>query len=301
MGYVFNTLMVCLSDGFVYSLIGMGYFITFTTLDFPDLTVEGTVVTGGIVYAILVNAGIPPVIAMLAAFICGALAGSLTGILNVKAKISPLLSGILVMTGLISINLVLTVIGTHGGFDGMGGMTTIPCRQSIIFPFLPENVRKPVTFFIVAVSVKLIIDFYLKTKSGMALIATGNNARFTTMLAKNPGHYKILGLAIGNGLAALSGSIIAQSRQTANQSMGAGMVVIGLAAVIIGTSVFSKVNFMKPTTKVIIGAVIYQGCLAIATAIGIPSAYNKFIMAILFTAALIFSRYNSKKAGQTAK
>ena len=149
-----------------------------------------------------------------------------------------------------------------------------------------------------ALIVKLLVDAYLKTKSGLLLFATGNNSQFTTMLAKDPGSSKILGLALGNGLAALSGALIAQSRGNANQGMGVGMIVIGLASVIIGLSLFRKVRFMKPTTMVILGSIIYQACLSIASLIGVPSAYNKLIMALLFTVALILSgKLNTKKSG----
>src|SRR5699024_4238134 len=125
--------------------------------------------------------------------------------------------------------------------------------------------------------------------NGLLLRAAGNNSQYVTMLAKNQGTSKILGLAIGNGYAAVSGALIAQSRGNANQGMGIGMIVIGLASLIIGLSVFGKLRFMKPTTMVIIGAVIYQACLGIALLIGVPSAYNKIIMAVLFTAALVVS------------
>ena len=116
------------------------------------------------------------------------------------------------------------------------------------------------------------------------------------MLAKNPGTSKIIGLAIGNGFSAMSGALIATSRGNANQSMGIGMVVIGLASVIIGLSVFRKVRFMKPTTKVIFGSIIYQAALSIATYLGVPSAYNKFLMAVLFTIALVLSNIGKKGA-----
>lgn len=286
-------LMVCLGDGFMYSLLAMGFYITYSVLDFPDLTVEGTVVSGGVCYAILAGHGVNPWLAMIAAFIVGALGGALTGLLHVKLRIRPLLCGILVSTGLITVNLIASVLGSGGGWDGQNGLTTLSCYASILPRFLPENIRKTVMFFLVAVAVKLLLDFYLRTKSGMLLIATGNNSRFCAMLGKDPGKLKILGLALGNGLAGLGGSLIVQSRQNANQSMGIGMVVIGLAAVIIGTSVFAKVRFMRPTTKVILGSVIYELCLGLATAVGIPSAYNKLIMALLFTLALVLS--NSKK------
>lgn len=295
MSHLFDLLLVCLSDGLMYSLLAIGYYITYTVLDFPDLTVEGTVVTGGVCYAILASAGLNPWLSMLAAFLAGCLGGCVTGLLHVKLKIRALLCGILVSTGLISINLVTSMVGTGGNFSGIGGMSTISCRNTIFPRFLPENIRKVVMFLVVVVIVKLLVDFYLKTKSGMLLIATGNNERFSSMLAKDPGNSKILGLVIGNGFAGLAGSLIVQSRQNATQTMGAGMVVIGLAAVIIGMSVFGRVKFMKPTTKVILGSVIYQLCLAVATALGVPSAYNKIIMAVLFTIALVFSRHADRR------
>ena len=121
------------------------------------------------------------------------------------------------------------------------------------------------------------------------------------MLAKDPGNMKILGLAVGNAYAAVSGALIVQSRANVNQSMGIGMIVIGLASLIIGLSVFGKVSFMKPTTKVIIGAVIYQACLVVASLVGIPSSYNKLLMAVLFTLALVFSDIAGKKRGGARK
>ena len=307
---ILNSLEVCLEDGFIYAILAMGFYITFSILDFPDLSVEGTVLTGGVVFAVLSEKGVNPYIAMLLAFAAGCLAGSVTGILHVKLGIRPLLCGILVSTGLITVNLIGAVVGNGGSFTGDGALTNVTISRAsptvyrvIPFSWLPEsagqiNLRKLAAFFVAAVIVKLLLDAYLKTKSGLLLFATGNNEQFTTMLAKNPGSSKILGLALGNGLAALSGSLIAQSRGNANQGMGIGMVVIGLASVIIGLSVFGKIRFLKPTTMVIIGSVIYQACLGVASVLGVPSAYNKLIMAVLFTLALVLSgKLNVKKSG----
>lgn len=310
---VLNSLEVCLEDGFIYAILAMGYYLTFTILDFPDLSVEGTVLSGGVVFAVLAEKGVNPYIAMIIAFIVGCLAGSVTGFLHVKLNIRPLLCGILVSTGLITINLIGAVVGNGGSFSGDGALTNVTISRMsptvyrvIPFSWLPEtagqiNIRKLAAFFLITFIVKLLVDAFLKTKSGLLLYATGNNEQFTTMLAKNPGSSKILGLALGNGLAALSGSLIAQSRGNANQGMGLGMVVIGLASVIIGLSVFGKIRFMKPTTMVIYGSVIYQACLGIASVLGVPSAYNKLIMAVLFTIALILSgKLSVKKSGGKA-
>ena len=301
MSALLSSVDVVLQDGFMYAILAMGYYVTYTILDFPDLTVEGTVLSGGITFGLLARAGVNPWLAMLASFIVGFIFGAITGLLHVKLKIRPLLCGILVSTALISINLVVTVVGMGGNFAGDGALSTIDIGRSVptlirIFPssllptdFYGFNLRKLVTFFVIALIFKILLDLYLKTKNGLLLRAAGNNSQYVTMLAKNQGTSKILGLAIGNGYAAVSGALIAQSRGNANQGMGIGMIVIGLASLIIGLSVFGKLRFMKPTTMVIIGAVIYQACLGVALLIGVPSAHNKIIMAVLFTAALVVS------------
>lgn len=304
-----NLCEVFLEDGFMYSILAMGYYLSYSLLDFPDLSVEGTVLTGGVVFSVLVRSGVNAWLALLCAFVAGALLGCVTGLLHVRLKIRPLLCGILVSTGLISINLVLSVLGMGGSLSGEGALTTIPLGVGVptllrSWPatLLPANVggfnlRKLVLFFLVALLFKVLLDLYLKTKNGMMLRAAGSNERYVTALAENPDRYKVIGLAIGNAYAAVSGALIVQSRGNANQSMGIGMIVIGLASLIIGTSVFRRVRFMKPTTMVILGAVIYQACLALASLCGIPTAYNKLLMAVLFTLALVLSGKLRKKGG----
>ena len=305
-----GSLDVILQDGFMYAIIAMGYYISYTILDFPDLTVEGTVLSGGVAFGLLVTAGVNPWLAMIAAFLVGFIFGAITGILHVKLKIRPLLCGILVSTALISVNLITTVVGMGGNLAGDGALSTIDVGRSVptlirTFPatllptdFFGINPRKIISFFIMALIFKIILDVYLKTKNGLLLRAAGNNPQFVTMLAKNEGRSKILGLAIGNGYAAVSGALIAQSRGNINQGMGIGMIVIGLASLIIGLSVFGRVRFMKPTTMVILGSIIYQACLGFATFLGVPSAYNKIIMAVLFTLALVLSGKLKTKRGK---
>lgn len=308
MSSVISCMEVFLTDGFMYALLAMGFYVSYTILDFPDLSVEGTVLFGGVSHALLIKAGVNPWLALILAFILGALAGSVTGILHVKLNIRPLLCGILVSTALISVNLVVATIGMGGNLKGEDGLSTVSIGRgeetilrtapSKYIPALVEGIhlRNLIIFVVIAIIMKLVLDWYLQTKNGLLLRATGNNTQFVTMLAKNPGTSKIIGLAIGNGFSAMSGALIATSRGNANQSMGIGMVVIGLASVIIGLSVFRKVRFMKPTTKVIFGSIIYQAALSIATYLGVPSAYNKFLMAVLFTIALVLSNIGKKGA-----
>ena len=287
-----------LEEGFKYAILALGVYLSYSILDFPDLSVDGTMPLGGIVSSILIFQGVDPWISLLAAFACGLAAGCLTGLLHVKLKLQPLLSGILVYTVLLSINLVLVKFGTGGqSIVSIFGKKTV--FNTGAANLLPETVggvtvRKLIVLFIFVVIIKVLMDLYLKTKSGMLLRATGSNQQYVVMLAKNPGASKILGLALGNGLAAVSGAVIAQSTETANTQMGVGMVVFGLSSVIIGLSLFKKVGFMKATTMVILGTVIYKACLQIAVEIGLPSDYNKLLMAVLFVAALLFSKMGKK-------
>ncbi|MBQ8208058.1 MAG: ABC transporter permease [Clostridia bacterium] len=305
--YALATIEVFLETGFVFSLIAMGYYITYTILDFPDLTVEGTFLSGAVTYGILVYNNINAWLALIAAFIVGFAFGAVTGVLHVKMNIRPLLCGILVSTALISINLVAVGAGLNGDFTGETASSISFGRRAPtlhntfpmnLIPAKIENigVRDLVLFFLIAVLFKLLLDLFLKTKCGLLLRAAGNNDRFVTTLSIDSGKSKILGLAIGNGYAAVSGALYTQISGNVNQSMGIGMVVIGLASLIIGLSLFRKVHFMKPTTKVIFGAIIYQACLTLAQKLGMPSAYNKLIMALLFTLALILSTSLKKKS-----
>lgn len=293
-----NIIKVVLEEGFKYAILALGVYLSYSILDFPDLSVDGTMPLGGIVSSILIFQGVNPWISLLAAFACGLAAGCLTGLLHVKLKLQPLLSGILVYTVLLSINLVLVKFGTGGqSIVSIFGKKTV--FNTGAANLLPETVggvtvRKLIVLFIFVVIIKILMDVYLKTKSGMLLRATGSNQQYVVMLAKNPGASKILGLALGNGLAAVSGAVIAQSTETANTQMGVGMVVFGLSSVIIGLSLFKKVGFMKATTMVILGTVIYKACLQIAVEIGLPSDYNKLLMAVLFVAALLFSKMGKK-------
>ena len=297
-----NIIKVVLEEGFKYAILALGVYLSYSILDFPDLSVDGTMPLGAIVSSILILKGFDPWLSLLIAFGFGLLAGCLTGVLHVKLKLQPLLSGILVYTLLLSINLVLIKFGTGGQpIASIFGQKTI--FNSGAANILPSTVggmsiRKLIVLAIFVIVLKILMDLYLKTKSGMLLRATGSNQQYVVMLAKNPGMTKILGLAIGNGLAAISGAVIAQSTETANTTMGVGMVVFGLSSVIIGLSLFKRVGFMKATTMVILGTIIYKACLQIAVVIGLPSEYNKLLMAVLFVIALVFSGTLQGKSGK---
>ena len=305
---ILGTFEVFLETGLVFSIIAMGYYVSYYILDFPDLTVEGTFVSGAVTFGLLAKSGLNPWFALFCSFVVGCVFGAVTGVLHVKLGIKPLLCGILVSTSLITINLISTSAGTARDFTGQSsssisyGRIVETLHDRFFGDFVPprvENIvlRDLIIFFVVAVVCKILLDLYFKSKNGLLLRAAGDNEQYTKMLAVDPGNSKIIGLAIGNGYAAVAGALYTHISGNVNQSMGIGTIVIGLASLIIGMSLLKGVRFMKPTTKVIIGAVIYQACLTIAQKLGVPSAYNKLIMAIIFTVALVLSSKSKSKGG----
>lgn len=293
MNVFMSVLTVTLEEGLMYAILAMGVYITYSILDFPDLSVDGTMPLGAIATGILIIRGVNPWISLLVAFALGAAAGCVTGYLHVKLKIRPLLCGILVYTALLSLNLVLLFKGNRG--SSLASFFRLPTifKGAQAGPVMGDpgnqSLRTILIALVLVIICKVLMDLFLKTKAGMLLRATGDNEQYVTMLARDPGKSKILGLALGNGFAALAGSVIAQSKGTADQQMGVGMVVLGLAAVIIGMSLFKKVTFLKATTMVIFGSIVYKACLSIALALGLPTEYLKLLMAVLFTLALILS------------
>ena len=308
---IIGSIEVFLEMGLIFSILAMGYYVSYSILDFPDLTVEGTFLTGGVVFGLFVANGLNPWLGLLAAFLTGCIFGGVTGVLHVKLKIRPLLCGILVSTALITVNLVGVTAGLAGDFRSETtsiisfGRTSVTLQDAFFGDLIPARLtglgnvplRMPLIFLVVAVACKLLLDLYFKTKNGLLLRATGNNEQYVKMLGVDPGKSKIIGLAIGNGFAAVSGALYTHTVDGVNQSMGLGMVIIGLASLIIGTSLFKKVRFLKPTTKVMLGAIIYQACLVVVQKLGIPSAYNKLIMAVIFTVVLVLGVMGKEKAG----
>lgn len=308
---ILSTVEVFLETGLVFSIIAMGYYISYHILDFPDLTVEGTFLSGAVTFGLFASHGLNPWLGLFEALLVGGLFGAVTGVLHVALKIRPLLCGILVSTSLITVNLIAVSAGAAGDFSGQASSSisygrTVKTLHDYFFgsavPARINNVgvRDLLIFLIVTVVCKVLLDLYLKTKNGLLLRAAGSNEQFVRMLGINPGKSKIIGLAIGNACAAVSGALYTHISGNVNQSMGIGTIVIGLASLIIGMSLFGKVKFMKPTTKVIIGSIIYQACLTAAQKLGVPSAYNKLIMAVMFTVAIVLSSRKKKGVAKNA-
>lgn len=302
MDILLNVFKVTLEEGFMYAILAIGVYITYSVLDFPDLSVDGTMPLGAIITGVLILKGVNPWLCIIISFILGGTAGAVTGVLHVKFKIRDLLCGILTYTSLLTVNLVVISAGT-GGMSVASFFNKPTIFNTFPATLIPDelcgySLRILIVSFAITFIAKIILDLYLKTKSGLLLRATGNNPQYVTMLAEHPGKSKILGLCIGNGFAAVAGSVIAQGKGSADPQMGAGMVVIGLASVIIGISLFKRFSFMKATTMVILGSIAYKACLSIALALGLPTNYLKLLMAVIFTAAIVLSRFSVRRSGQ---
>lgn len=281
-----------IEQGLIYGILALGVYITYKILDFPDLTTDGSFPLGAAVTAALISRGVNPYLTLPIAFAAGALAGVCTGLIHVKGRIRDLLSGIIMMTALWTIN--LRIAGTSN--VPLFSKETI-FKNSFLAKLLPEAMQPYGTLIVIvilAAVAKLILDFYMKSKSGFLLRAVGDNEKLVTALARDQGNVKILGLAIANGLVALSGCIFCQEERVFEISMGTGAVVIGLASVIIGTSLFRNMTFMKATTAVVIGSVLYKACTAVAMRNFEPQDM-KLITAALFLIVLLISMERRKK------
>lgn len=278
----------------IYAIMALGIYITYKILDFPDLTVDGSFPMGAAVTCILISKGVNPFLTIPVCFVCGVVVGVLTGLIHVKLKVRDLLSGIIMMTALYTVNLRIA------------GRANLPIYtndtifdNALVNRIFPEALRPYQTVIVILVLTlltKYLLDAYLRTKSGFLLRAVGDNDMIVTSLGVDKGLVKIIGLAIANGLVALSGCVFAQQQRYFDVSMGTGTMVIGLASVIIGTSLFKNVSFMRVTSSVVTGSVIYKGCVALALRLGLPSTDLKLITAVLFLIILVISMDRNKSA-----
>ena len=281
-----------LEQGFIYGIMAMGVYITYTILDFPDLSVDGTFPLGIAVCFVLIRNSVNPWLALLIAFAAGCVAGAFTGIFNVKLKIRNLLCGILTMTALYSIN--YGIVGKASDFL-LNNSVTIFSQTEFLFKGHAAFYSKLAVIIVIALIAKFALDWYMRTKSGFLLRSVGDNESLVITLAQNPGTIKIIGLSIANGLVALSGAVYCQYSRAFNVGSGTGTVVMGLAAVIIGVTVFKKIKFMRITTGVIFGMIVYKACISIALAAGLRSQDTNLMITILFIATLVINEFFLKK------
>ena len=286
-----------LEQGFIYGILALGVYITYKILDFPDLTVDSSFPLGAAITVQAILHGINPAMSLMLSFLAGCLAGLCTGLINVKCHVRDLLSGIITMTGLYSINLHIAGKANVPIFD----MPTIFKNETISsLPPAAARFSSLVIILFITLIAKLLLDMYLKTKSGYLLRAVGDNPIIVSSLAKDSGTVKIIGLMISNGLVALSGGVMGQWQRFFELSMGTGAIVIGLASVIIGINAFKRIDFLKATTAVIIGSIIYKACVALAIKLGLGASDMKLVTAVLFLVILVLGFDRKKKVKKSA-
>lgn len=299
---MFLSLFGAVESGAIYAIMALGVYLSFRVLDFPDLTVDGSFVTGAAVAAISIMNGLSPVLATILGATAGFFAGCITGILHTKGKINALLSGILMMIALYSIN--LRIMGSPQisllnestlktqfisfwekiGFDHlfnnlltMVGIERVPPTWGIVFVMI-----------IIIIIIKMLADYFLKTEVGLALRATGDNKRMIRSFSANTDTLIIFGIGISNGLVAFSGALIAQHGGFADVGMGIGMIIIGLASVIIGEALFGIKTIFRATLAVILGAIVYRIVVTLALRVEfLETGDMKLITALLVILALV--------------
>lgn len=274
----FNVWLGAIATGLCFGFVAIAVYITFRVLDFPDLTIDGSLPLGAAVTATLITAGVSPYLTLPIAFAAGAIAGALTALIATRLRIHSLLASILVTTGLFSINLRIM------------GRSNIPLlnTDSVFTPFedgframlidlggdtlgrMSSNILAILVFGALLAGCKMTLDWFMRTELGLALRATGDNPQMIRALGANTDHMIVLGLALSNGLVGLSGALIAQYQGFADVNMGIGLIIAGLAAVILGETIFRPTYFSTATFAVIVGMVLYRVAIAAALTVSVP-------------------------------
>ncbi|MGI6605831.1 MAG: ABC transporter permease [Peptococcia bacterium] len=284
-----NLLLGATELGLIYAIMALGVYLTFRTLDFPDLTVDGSFTLGAAASAVLIAGGHSPWLGLLLAPVAGILAGLVTGLLHTRFKITPLLAGILTMTALYSVNLRVMgkanvpLLGLPSIYDTLtrGGLS----EKYAVLAFGAGSVALLVFF----------LYWLFQTELGLALRATGDNETMIKSLGINGNSMKLLGLGLGNGLVALAGAAIAQFQGFADMSMGIGMIIAGLASVIIGEVLLGSRSLLRVLIAVVGGSVAYRVIIAIVLRLGFQATDMKMLTAALVVLALTVPRFKSKQ------
>jgi putative tryptophan/tyrosine transport system permease protein len=321
---MFTTIFGSIEQGIIYAIMALGVYISFRVLDFPDLTVDGSFVTGAAVASTMITLGYNPYLATLLALVAGFVAGCITGLLHTKGKINPLLAGILMMIALYSINLRImgltseTSVGRpnipllnsesiftifHKFWEPLGIDNWLNHILGLLgFTFLPSTWGILVLMIIVTFVVKKLADWFLQTEIGLALRATGDNQRMIRSFSANTNWFIVLGLGISNALVAFAGALIAQYSMFSDIGMGIGMIIVGLASVIIGEAIFGTRSIIRTTMAVIAGAIIYRIILGLALRMEILDTGDmKLITAIIVILALILPKWIENRGEKRRK
>ena len=264
-----------INQGLLWAILGLGIFMTFRILNFPDMTTEGSFPLGGAVAVTLITQGVNPVIATFVAFLAGCAAGLVTGLLYTKGKIPTLLAGILVMT---SCNSVMLMIMGRANLGLLGA----------------DKLKSTWISVSAVLLVLMLIFYFLNTNLGQAFIATGDDVEMAQSFGINTGRMEVLGLVVSNGVIALSGALISQNDGYADISKGIGVIVIGLASIIIGEVFFGNVSLFERLFAIIIGSIFYQFLILAVIKLGFNTNYLKLFSAIVLAICLMIPTFKDK-------
>lgn len=288
--------------GLIYAIMALGVYLTFRVLDFPDLTVDQSFTSGAATAAMVILNGGSPWLATAVGFVAGGLAGLITALLHTKARINGLLAGILTMTALYSVNLRL--------MDGKANLALL--REDTVFTPLREvglhgTIGGVLLLLVGVLVVKVLLDWFLYTDAGLAMQATGDNPEMIRSFGVNTDGQKILGLCLSNALVGLAGALIAQYQGFADIGMGIGMIVVGLASVILGQGIFGTRTVVVATLAVVLGSVLYRLVITVALQAGLNPSDMKLISAVLVVIALVlpqlsvFKRWKRRRTLRAAQ
>ena len=295
---MFEILLSGSTQGLMWGLLALGFYIAFRILDFADMTCEGSITLGATVTSLCLWKGVSAFVAMPVAFFAGCVAGAVTGVLNTKLKIAPILSGILTMSALYSVN--IHVMGAATGAAGTANLSLLKYSSSTVFAIIQKII--PLTKTNVALIFGTVTTFavmgalywFFGTELGCAIRATGTNANMCRAQGINTDITKITGLALANGLIALSGSLLCMYQGYADVKMGVGSIVIALASIIIGEAIFARArNFFLRLLGIVVGSVIYRVIVALVIYSGMPSDDLKLMTAAVVVAALGITAFKS--------
>ena len=274
-----------ISQGLVWAVLGLGIFMTFRILGFPDMTTEGSFPLGGTVAVTLITKGVNPFLATAAAVLAGCAAGAVTGLLYTKGKIPTLLSGILVMTSCHSIMLMLM------GRANLGLLGSSKIQDILPFSGEVNDLLTGLSFVSLVIAALL---FFLDTKLGQAYIATGDNPDMARSFGINTGRMELMGLILSNGLIALAGALIAQQEGYADVSRGIGVIVVGLASLIIGEVLFQSLTLAERLITIVVGAIAYQFLIWGVIALGFNTNYLRLYSAVILAVCLMIPTLKNK-------
>ena len=281
------------AQGLIWGILAMGVFITYKILDFSDLTVDGSICTGGAVAALFILNGVPVGLAMVAAFCAGALAGLITAVLHTKMGIPPILSGILTQLALYSIN--LRIMGKS--------MLAVSVDKFDLLVSVRNQGSSCLVALIFVAAIIAVLYWFFGTELGCAVRATGANGNMSRAQGINTDRMKLVGLVLANGLVGLSGGLYTQYLGSVTVNMGRGAIVIGLAAVIIGEVLFSKIfrNFALRLVSVVIGAILYYVVIALVIQLGLNTDDLKLFSAAFVALALFVPHWKQRHAAKALR